>query len=322
MPTLKNKNILITGGAGFIGSHLVDELIKEKPAKIVVVDNFFLGKRENLKDAKRSFSHLKIIEQDATDFQAMQKIITREKIDVVFNLATKALEYSFVNPDDAFMVNVNLASVLLRLLRQKKYKTLIHCSSSEAYGSKEKGLIDENHTLDPETLYAAGKASADLMVRSYYKTYKLDIATVRPFNNYGPRQNDKQYSAVIPITMRRILSKQAPIICGDGNQTRDFIYVLDTVRAMVMIYKNKNSRGKEINIASGREVKIKDLINLIAKQMSYHGRILHQENRVADVKRHKASTKLARTLLGFSPDVSFDTGMKKTILWYMERQKK
>lgn len=320
MPNLKNKNILVTGGAGFIGSHLVDALIQEKPAKIIVVDNFFLGKKENLADAKKVFKNLKIIQQDATDFEAMEKIITREKVDVVFNLATKALEYSFVNPDDAYMVNVKLASVLLRLLLQKKFKTLIHCSSSEAYGSKEKGLIDENHALDPETLYAAGKASADLMVRSYYKTYKLDIATIRPFNNYGPRQNDKQYSAVIPITIKRIMSGQAPIICGDGNQTRDFIFVCDTARAMVEIYKNDKTRGLEINIASGHEVKIKDLIGLIVKNIGYKGKILRKPVRPADVRRHKASTKLAQKILGFKPEVLFEKGMRETIKWYKEKE--
>lgn len=320
MNKISGKNILVTGGAGFIGSHLVDALIQEKPAKIIVVDNFFLGKKENLADAKKVFKNLKIIEQDATDFKAMEKIITREKIDVVFNLATKALEYSFVNPDDAYMVNVNLASVLLRLLLQKKFKTLIHCSSSEAYGSKEKGLIDENHALDPETLYAAGKASADLMVRSYYKTYKLDIATIRPFNNYGPRQNDKQYSAVIPITMKRILSGQAPIICGDGNQTRDFIFVRDTARAMVEVYKNDKTRGLEINIASGSEVKIKDLIDLIIKNIGYKGKILRKPVRPADVRRHKASTRLAQKILGFKPKVLFEKGMHETIKWYKEKE--
>jgi len=316
MANLKNKSILVTGGAGFIGSHLVDALIEEKPSKIVVVDNFFLGKMENLFEAKKNFPKLKIIVQDATNFEAMKRIINRESIDVVFNLATKALEHSFVDPDDAYMVNVNLASVLLRLLHQKKYRTLIHCSSSEAYGTAQKIPINENHPLCPHTLYAAGKAAADLMVRSYYHTYKLDVAIARPFNTYGPRQNEGIYAAVIPITLRKITSDEPPIIYGDGNQTRDFIYVEDTTRGIIDTYKNEKTRGREINIAFGKEIKIKDLIHIIAKEMDYKGKILRRPARIADVRRHLAGTKLAKELIGFKPKYSFAEGMRKTIDWY------
>ena len=321
MPSLKNKSILVTGGAGFIGSHLVDALIREKPSKIIVVDNFFLGKMENLTEAKKNFPKLKIIVQDATHFETMKRIINRENIEVVFNLATKALEHSFVDPDDAYMVNVNLASVLLRLLHQKKYKTLIHCSSSEAYGTAQKVPVTEEHPLCPHTLYAAGKAAADLMVRSYYHTYKLDVAIARPFNTYGPRQNEGVYAAVIPITLRRINSGEPPIIFGDGNQTRDFIYVEDTARGILEVYKHENTRGKEINIAYGKEIKIKDLIHAITKEMGYKGKILRKPARVADVKRHLAGTNLARKLIGFKPQYNFAQGMQKTIEWYMEKFK-
>jgi UDP-glucose 4-epimerase len=248
----------------------------------------------------------------------MEKILQKEKINVIFNLATKALEHSFVDPDDAFMVNVNLVSVLLRLLHQKKYQTLIHCSSSEVYGTAKKVPITEEHPLDPETLYAAGKAAADLMVRSYYKTYKLDVAIARPFNTYGPRQNEGVYAAVIPITMKRLLSGLPPIIYGDGNQTRDFIYVKDTARGIIEVYKNEKSRGKEINIAAGYEIKIKDLIKIMAEDLKYTGKFLKKPVRLADVRRHKAGTKLAKDLLDFRPEYSFKEGVKKTIEWYKE----
>ena len=321
MPTLKHKNILITGGAGFIGSHLVDLLILEKPANIIVVDNFFLGKMENLAEAKKAFKNLEIIRQDATDFNRMKQIIQKQKIEVVFNLATKALEHSFVDPDDAYMVNVNLASVLLRLLHQKKYQTLVHCSSSEVYGTAQKVPINEDHPKCPETLYAAGKAAADLMVMSYYKTYGHDIAIARPFNTYGPRQNEGMYAAVIPITLRKIFSNQSPEIHGTGHQTRDFIYVEDTARGIIEIYKNKSSRGKEINIAYGKEIKIGDLVKIIIKSLDYKGKITRKPSRPADVMRHKAGTKLALKLLNFKPEHNFKEGIKKTIKWYVGKSK-
>lgn len=321
MNNIKGKTILVTGGAGFIGSHLVDALILESPQKIIVVDNFFLGKLENLKNAQKNCQNLKIYKQDATDYEKMEKIVKKEKINVIFNLATKALEHSFVDPDDAFMVNVNLASVLLRLLHQKKYQTLIHCSSSEAYGTAKAVPISEEHPKCPETLYAAGKAAADMMVMSYFKTYKYDLAIVRPFNTYGPRQNEGMYAAVIPITIRRLLAGQFPIICGDGNQTRDFIYVADTVRGIIDIYKNNKSRGREINIASSREIKMKDLIRTIAQEMNYQGKFLKKPARPADVRRHLADTKLAKRLLNFQPQYSFAEGIKKTIKWYKNNLK-
>lgn len=321
MKNLNHKKILITGGAGFIGSHLVDALISEKPAKIVVVDNFFLGKRENLNNARKNFPQLTIIRQDAAKYEAMRKIITREKIEVVFNLATKALGHSFIDPNDAYMVNVNIASVLLRLLHQKKYQTLIHCSSSEAYGTAQKVPISEDHPLCPHTLYAAGKAAADLMIRSYYKTYKLDLAIARPFNTYGPRQNKGLYAAIIPITIQRIIHRKPPIICGDGNQTRDFIYVEDTARGIIEVYKNQNTRGQEINIAFGQEIKIKDLLKIMAEEMGFKGKMIHRPARPADVRRHLASNLLAKKLMGFKPKYGFEEGIKKTIEWYKDNLK-
>src|SRR3989344_1755416 len=231
MPTtrkIKGKNILITGGAGFIGSHLADELISHEPGKLVVVDNFFLGKEENLELAK-NFPRFQLYRQDASHYGVMEDIVKKEKIDTVFNLATKALLYSFVDPNDAYMVNVDIASVLLQLLHKGYYENLVHFSSSEVYGTARYVPTDESHPMFPETLYAAGKASADMIVQSYFRTFDLDISIVRPFNNYGPRQNEGSYAAVIPITVKRILNGERPILEGDGKQTRDFIFVGDTV---------------------------------------------------------------------------------------------
>ncbi|MCP1309718.1 dTDP-glucose 4,6-dehydratase [Paenibacillus tyrfis] len=318
MPSIKNKNVLITGGAGFIGSHLTDMLLKSGVGKVVIVDNFFLGKMSNLKDALTNYENIKIYRDDARNFGVMQAIIQNEEIEVVFNLATIALNYSFFNPFDAYMVNVEIANTLLELQKLGQYKTLIHSSSSEAYGTALYSPMDENHPLNPTTPYAAGKAAADLMIQSFYNVLNLDIAIIRPFNNYGPRQNDKQLAAIIPLTARRIQNGERPVIEGTGKQTRDFIYVEDTARAFVMAYENENSRGKVINLGSGIETTIHELIQNISEYYDYKGEIEFRPERKADVNRLCASALLANEILGFEPRVGLKDGLKLTLDWYNE----
>lgn len=316
MICIKGKNVLVTGGAGFIGSHLVDKLLELKANKVIVVDNFLVGKKENLANAASKYKNLIIIKDDARHFGVMQSIIEKENIDVVYNLATIALNYSFINPLDAYMVNVEIANTLLELLKIGAYKTLIHSSSSEAYGTAQYSPMDENHPMNPTTPYAAGKAAADLMIMSFYNVLDLDISIIRPFNNYGPRQNDQLLAAVIPITAKRIFDGEKPAIEGSGEQTRDFIYVGDTVRAFIMAYENEKSRGKIINLGSGIETSIKELIMEICAFYKYDGEIEYRPGRKADVKRLCASADLSKKILGFTPEVGIKEGLEKTLKWY------
>lgn len=318
MLKLIGKNVLVTGGAGFIGSHLVDHLIGEKARKIIIVDNFFLGKLSNLEKAKKTFKNLFVFNKNAEDYDFMKSVIGKNKVDIVFNLATKCLPYSFVNPEETFMVNVNISSTLLKLLRKRYYKTLIHFSSSEVYGSAVTPSISENNLLNPHTPYAAGKAAADLMILSYFKFFNIDVSIIRPFNTCGPRQNEGSYAAVIPITIKRILNGKEPILESDGNQTRDFIYVDDVAEAAVAIYKNKKTRGKVINIGLGKEIKIKTIISLIAKCLGYKGKIIKKPERKGDLRRLRANVGLAKSLIGFKPKTNFEQGLKYTVEWYVK----
>lgn len=313
---LKNKVILVTGGAGFIGSHLVGRLIKEKPEKIVVVDNLFLGKEVNLADALKDFENLKIFREDASNFEKMDEVLRTEAVEVVFNLAVIPLPTSLVKPEWSVDVSIKITNILCELLREEAFETLIHCSSSEAYGSAEYVPMDEKHPLNPTTPYAASKASCDHIVLSYYRTFGLDVAIVRPFNNYGPRQNERTYAGVIPTTIRRILEGQAPVIFGDGEQTRDYIYVTDTANAMIEIYKNKNTRGKVINIGSGKEISINELVGMISQVMDYNNDPVHENPRMGDVRRHCANITLAKDLIDFKTKIDFEEGLRKTVEWY------
>lgn len=317
MPSISGKRVLVTGGAGFIGSHLCDELLARGASKVVCVDNFFLGKMENLETALEH-NNFVLYRDDARQFGVMQSIIEKEQIEVVFNMATIALNYSFFNPFDAYMVNVEIANTLLELLKVGTYKTLIHISSSEAYGTARYSPMDENHPTDPTTPYAAGKAAADMMVHSFSKVLDLDISIIRPFNNYGPRQNaEGPLAGIIPVTAKRIKNGGRPVVNGDGEQTRDFIYVKDTVRGLLLAYEKEESRGMIINLGSGKDMTMNSLLQGICDYMGYSGEWEHKEERTSDVRNLCANIDRARNVLGFEPQVSFEDGIKKTLDWYM-----
>lgn len=317
MTAFKNKNILVTGGAGFIGSHLCDSLLAQGASKVVCLDNFFLGKMENIKQAMEHENFI-LYRDDARNFGVLQAIIQKEKIQVVYNMATIALNYSFFNPFDAYMVNVQIANALLELLKMEAYETLIHTSSSEAYGTACYSPMDENHPTNPTTPYAAGKAAADLMIHSFSKVLELDISIIRPFNNYGPRQNaDGSLAAIIPLTAKNIKEGRKPIIEGDGEQSRDFIYVEDTIRGLLLAYEKKAARGKIINLGSGNDISINRLMQGICSHMNYKGEWEHRPSRISDVRKLCADCRLAEELLGFQPKINFHDGLKKTLEWYL-----
>jgi UDP-glucose 4-epimerase len=318
---LANKSVLVTGGAGFIGSHLVDRLIKEKPSNLVVVDNFFLGKESNLSEAKRNYPKLKLYRQDASDHETMKDIIKSNNIKVIFNLAVVPLPASLVHPRWTYEQNTNITLCLCELARSGCFDTLVHFSSSEAHGSCQYAPMDENHPLNPTTPYGASKAASDLLVLSYIKTFNIDALIIRPFNNYGPRQNEGNYAGVIPLTIKRLLSGEAPVIYGDGKQTRDYLYVTETADASVEIYNCQESRGRVINIASGYEISINELVKLIDEYMACNKAIIYENERSADVRRLVASTKLAQDLINFKPRFTLEEGLKRTIEWYRKSAK-
>ena len=317
MPRIKDKNVLVTGGAGFIGSHLCDQLLIADAAKVVCLDNFFLGKEENIAYAMKD-ERFKIYRDDARHYGVVEAIVTSEEIEIVFNMATIALNYSFFNPFDAYMVNVEIADTLLKLLKAGAYKTLIHISSSEAYGSARYAPMDENHPIDPTTPYAAGKAAADLMVQSFSKVMNLDTAIVRPFNNYGPRQNaEGPLAGIIPVTAKRIKNGKAPVIEGDGKQTRDFVFVKDTVKSIILTYENEKTRGEIINLGTGKDISMSHLVSKICEYMGFKGEWEYRPARTSDVRRLCANSSKAQKLIGYSPDTEFAKGLKATLDWYL-----
>lgn len=313
---LKNKSILVTGGCGFIGSHLIDRLIKEEPEKITVIDNLFLGKEENLSDAKKSFNNLKVVIGDAGDNALLKKIITDNCVDIVFDLAAMPLPNSLVEPRKVIENNSDIALNLLDMYRAGLFEELVHYSTSESCGSAKTIPMDEGHVLDPMNPYGAGKAAIDMYIKTYNLLFGLKTKIIRPFNNYGPRQNRDAYAGVIPITIGRIFEGKAPVLYGDGLQTRDYIFVKDTAEGTVRIAKCKAAEGQLINLAAGREIQIGYLIETIKNIMGFKDETIREPTRVSDVRRHFASNEKLRKITGWVPPTSFEEGIKETIKWY------
>jgi len=313
-PLIHGSRILVTGGAGFIGSHLVDRLLKEGAREVVVIDNLFTGNEANLESALKTGQAV-FYRDDAELSTSMEYIFSRHQIDMVFNCATKALNYSFLNPANAFSTNVNVILNLLELQRRGLFKTLCHFSTSEVYGSAVYEPMDEAHPKNPTTTYAAGKAAADHALESYVKMFDLDAYIIRPFNNYGPRQNYKGYLAgIIPITAWRLINGVTPELHGDGLQSRDFIYVHDTVDAVIQLH-DVMPKGDSVNISTDNQISIRDLLQKIFVEMNYHGEIVKKPERKSDVLCHNASNKKIQAMIAYSL-TPFDEGLGKTLDWY------
>lgn len=298
----------------FVGSHVVDALV-EANHQVAVIDNFFLGSMDNLKWARANGSVV-VYREDARYITAVENILKREKCEAVFNLAVKCLPYGFVDPEGAYMTGVEIALNLANLLRKNVYNQLIHFSSSEAYGSALKVPMSENHPLAPASPYGAGKAAADLLLQSYHKLFGCRVSIIRPFNMYGPRQNMFAYAAVIPITINRILNNELPVLEGDGEQTRDFTYVRDVADESLKLLNCNKAVGEIINVGSGTETKIKDVIYKICDLLNFpRENILHAPPRPSDVRRLCADITRAKKLFKYSPKTDFDDGLALTINW-------
>jgi UDP-glucose 4-epimerase len=315
--SVRSKSILVTGGAGFIGSHLVDRLIKDEPRRITVVDNFFLGSQENLSEAIRARPDLDVIRLDASDLAAMQDVVTSHEIDTVFDLAVIPLPTSLTYPAWTVQTNVGIATTFCEIARRGLIERLVHVSSSEAYGSARYIPMNEEHPHDAITPYAASKSAADHIIESYVQTFGIDATVIRPFNNIGPRQNPGSYAGIVPIIVKRVLAGQPIEIFGDGEQTRDFIFVKDSADLIAQVHDSAACRGKVLNVATGAETSINELLARILKIMGHEDHpVIHRAERPGDVRRHLADVSKLEAALGHQSPRLTDDALAETIEWY------
>ena len=307
--------MLITGGAGFIGSHLCDKYTREGHT-VLCLDNFMSG---NLMNIKHLLDHrnFKLVKGDVGDFDLLEKIV--RDVEVIFHLAAQIhVDRSYIEPRLTYDVNVMGTQNILEAAKVHDVKKVICASSSEVYGSAQYAPIDEKHPLNAPHPYGASKIAADRMCFAYTQTYGLNISIARLFNVFGPRQRDIGYGGVISMFTRRVLSNIPPIIYGDGKQTRDYTYIEDAVTAYDLMLNHHEALTEPINFGTGREVSIIELANTIIDCCGKKGNIepVHVEPRPSEVKRLIADASKAKSLLGWEHEYSLADGLRAFVDWY------
>jgi UDP-glucose 4-epimerase len=309
----------VTGGAGFIGSHVADRLAESGIARLIIVDDFFLGREGNLETVMTQVP-VQIVRAGAEDLSTLQSIARQEEPDALITLATVPLPTSLEYPSFAVGKNVDLALASCELIRHGYVGKMIQISSSEVYGTARHVPMTEQHEREPITPYAASKAAADDILLSYCRTFDLEASILRPFNTYGPRQNKGAYAGVIPTVIERVKAGLPVQIHGDGLQTRDFVAVGDTAEAVIKALKVDLPRGTVANVSTGVETSILDLVGMILEQMNVpEHHIEHTSPRPGDVRRHSGDSSRLQELLGFRPTPISPRSLATTIEWFRSR---
>jgi UDP-glucose 4-epimerase len=302
---------LVTGGAGFIGSHLVDVLLAQGYS-VRVLDNLVNGRRENLAHHLES-QQVDLHQGSITD--PIDVARSMKGIDVVFHLAALGVRHSIVHPFENHRVNAEGTLLVLAAAHRAGVKRFIHCSSSEVYGSAQTVPMSESHPTRPATIYGGSKLAGEAYARAYHLTYGLPIVIIRPFNTYGPRSHfEGDAGEMIPKSIVRALNGQPLLVFGDGLQTRDFTYVTDTARGLAAAAENDKMVGMTLNIGSNFEISIKDLAQKI---LEYTGRpndqVRYTAQRPGDVWRLYADTTQFFSLCSWRPAMDFNKGLAQTV---------
>ncbi len=309
--------VLVTGGAGFIGSHLVDALLAEGHA-VTVLDDFSTGNLDNLAAAEAS-GRLQLLRGSIMDSAAVAAAMAG--CELVFHLAVQCVRRSLGNPRESHDVNATGSFNVLEAARALGVRRVVYCSSSEVYGNSSDGLLGEETPCRPVTVYGAAKLAGELYADAYRQTYGLETVIVRPFNAYGPRAPERGMRAeVIPRFLIRALCGLPPVIFGDGSNGRDFTYVAEVARGLLLAGLAPQAAGVTLNIAYGRMMTVREVAEVVLRATGRNdlSAALHTA-RPGDVHKLHADNRRAEALLGYRPRIRFEDGVARYVAWFTAR---
>jgi UDP-glucose 4-epimerase len=307
---------LVTGGAGFIGSHIVHTLL-ERGANVRVLDNFSSGKRENLDGLSSKFNggRFEVYEGDLRDRAIVQKAV--QDVDIIFHEAAfVSVPESMEKPQDCFDVNVTATVGLFDAARSAGVRRVVVASSAAVYGESDAMPLKESTPTQSLSPYAASKRADEIYAQLYTQAFGLDAVALRYFNVYGPRQRpDSMYAAAVPIFVRRLLDGKPVTVFGDGGQTRDLINVRDVVRANLVASEHPEAPGQVFNVCTGRETRLLDLLEVLYDLFPGAPEAVFAEPRSGDIYRSVGSPEFTAQKIGFQAEVTLDEGLKETVAW-------
>ncbi|MFW9869268.1 MAG: NAD-dependent epimerase/dehydratase family protein [Candidatus Thorarchaeota archaeon] len=315
MSRLKMKEcVVVTGAAGFIGSHLSDHLL-EQGYKVIGIDNMRTGLMRNVERAVENAS-FELMEEDVCNPSLKDKI--EEKVDIIFHFAAiSSVKLSIVDPFLVHEVNVEGTLNMLDFATEKGASRFILASSAAVYGNPTSLPVTENSPVYPLSPYAASKLSAEMYSLAFGESYLVNPTILRYFNVYGPRQENSEYSGVIPIFISQALTDSPLTIDGDGSQTRSFIHIDDVVKATLLAARNPETRFQTLNVSGTESTSILELAHLIKNYTpESDSEIVYRPPRKGDVKDSIGSIDKLSKLLNFTPEVSLETGPDRTVSWY------
>ena len=308
--------IMITGAAGFLGSHLSEKYVNEGHI-VYGIDNLLNGNLNNVRTLLHR-KNFKFVHDDVRDKDLYPKLPT--DLDAIFHLAAQIhVDRSIVNPQETFDINVTGTMNVLEYARMNDVNKILFASTSEVYGSAKYVPMDEDHPLAAQHPYGVSKIAADRLCYTYNETYDLGIDIIRCFNFFGPRQKDSGYGGVIAIFINRVLQNKPPIIYGDGNQTRDYMYVDDAVNAYDKVLNSSDNPGKYgINFGTGTEKSVNEIAELILRFSGNEKNLntIHVDARPTEVQRLFADISKAKNSLNFVPKIDFEQGISLLMDWY------